>query len=246
MRVVAWMWTAKRWHSRKYSLTLINLSSGWLRAATCDRTRRSLVFLLVQPKREWKQQMTGLRYLPFFSIYVETRHPDDTNMSLCSSGGGCAFCWASAQKPSVPAGRDRSSSKQTVKEWFTSRQKENKTTKKKNTWRWNGRRKTPGMEKTWTKQTNKMWTWRLEKCSDGLRRKCGWVTSQMYLFIWMRRGLLGGCGGIFLFLVLLFVTPLKMYMGITSKLVNRKHPLAVCWGVRYIVRYECTRDMKHH
>lgn len=33
-------------------------------------------------------------------------------------------------------------------------------------------------------------------------------------------------GGVF-FLVLLFVTPLKMYMGITSKLVNRKHPLAI-------------------
>lgn len=36
----------------------------------------------------------------------------------------------------------------------------------------------------------------------------------------------GGGGGVF-FLVLLFVTPLKMYMGITSKLVNRKHPLAI-------------------
>lgn len=35
-----------------------------------------------------------------------------------------------------------------------------------------------------------------------------------------------GGGGVF-FLVLLFVTPLKMYMGITSKLVNRKHPLAI-------------------
>lgn len=49
-------------------------------------------------------------------------------------------------------------------------------------------------------------------------------------------------GGVF-FLVLLFVTPLKMYMGITSKLVNRKHPLAIFWGVRYIVRYKCTRDI---
>lgn len=48
--------------------------------------------------------------------------------------------------------------------------------------------------------------------------------------------------GVF-FLVLLFVTPLKMYMGITSKLVNRKHPLAIFWGVRYIVRYKCTRDI---
>lgn len=53
---------------------------------------------------------------------------------------------------------------------------------------------------------------------------------------------LDGGGGIFC-LVLLFVTPLKMYMGITSKLVNRKHPLAIFWGVRYIVRYKCTRDI---
>lgn len=44
----------------------------------------------------------------------------------------------------------------------------------------------------------------------------------MYLFIWMRRKR----RRVF-FLVLLFVTPLKMYMGITSKLVNRKHPLAI-------------------
>lgn len=59
------------------------------------------------------------------------------------------------------------------------------------------------------------------------------ATSQMYLWVWMR----GQTeeeeeeerrrrGGVF-FLVLLFVTPLKMYMGITSKLVNRKHPLAI-------------------
>lgn len=51
----------------------------------------------------------------------------------------------------------------------------------------------------------------------------------MYLFIWMRKRMMkggGGGGGVF-FLVLLFVTPLKMYMGITSKLVNRKHPLAI-------------------
>lgn len=66
----------------------------------------------------------------------------------------------------------------------------------------------------------------------------GGTTSQMYLFIWMRRRWEG-----VIFLVLLFVTPLKMYMGITSKLVNRKHPLAIFWGVRYIVRYECTRDI---
>lgn len=55
----------------------------------------------------------------------------------------------------------------------------------------------------------------------------GGATSQMYLFIWMRNGgRRGKRGGVF-FLVLLFVTPLKMYMGITSKLVNRKHPLAI-------------------
>lgn len=51
--------------------------------------------------------------------------------------------------------------------------------------------------------------------------------AQMYLWGWME----GQTeererGGVF-FLVLLFVTPLKMYMGITSKLVNRKHPLAM-------------------
>lgn len=60
--------------------------------------------------------------------------------------------------------------------------------------------------------------------------------------LWGPRGLLGA-----FFIVLLFVTPLKMYMGITSKLnqkgKKRKHPLAVCWAVSYIVRYECTRDI---
>lgn len=50
----------------------------------------------------------------------------------------------------------------------------------------------------------------------------------------------------FLLLVLLFVTPLKMYMGITSKLVDRKTPFGHVFGVRYIVRYECTPHMKHH
>lgn len=73
-----------------------------------------------------------------------------------------------------------------------------------------------------------MWTWQLEKCSDGLRRKCWGVGQVSDVPVYLDEG--GASGWVWghFFLVLLFVTPLKMYMGITSKLVNRKHPLAVC------------------
>lgn len=101
--------------------------------------------------------------------------------------------------------------------------------------------KTPGMEKKTKqrKQTNETglgsWTSAVvtssrNKKAKGPRLKCTCDRGR------------GGERGVY-FLILLFVTPLKMYMGITSKLVDRKHPLAIFWGVRYIVRYKCTRDI---
>lgn len=68
----------------------------------------------------------------------------------------------------------------------------------------------------------------LKKCSGEFRRPLeegGGTTSQMYQFYLDEEGLRGGRGRadfFFSFFIVLFVTPLKMYMGITSKLVNRK------------------------
>lgn len=111
------------------------------------------------------------------------------------------------------AGTDRTDTNKTCQEW----EKKNKT-KKAN------------------RQNS---NWQLEKCSGDFRRPLegeeGNHISNVPVYL--------DGGGAFFFLLLLFVTPLKMYMGITSKLVNRKHPLAIFWGVRYIVRYKCTRDV---
>lgn len=98
----------------------------------------------------------------------------------------------------------------------------------------------------------------LKKCSGEFRRPLeegGGTTSQMYPF-YLDEGLRGAEeeeGLIFFspFFIVLFVTPLKMYMGITSKLVNKnknkKNPLAIFLrSPLHSALRVYTRRMKHH
>lgn len=98
----------------------------------------------------------------------------------------------------------------------------------------------------------------LKKCSGEFRRPLvegGGTTSQMYPFYLDEEGLRGGGRGradfFSPFFIVLFVTPLKMYMGITSKLVNKnknkKNPLAIFLrSPLHSALRVYTRRMKHH